>query len=317
MGLRFGVGLWTMQSTAATPAPPSKLYRELLDDARRAEALGYESLWLAEHRFWYDGWCPSPLIAVAAAASATTTLRFGTAMMLLPQHDPQRFAQLTTAVDRLSGGRIDVGVGLGHRDAEFDGLGLRRKDRGRRMDKALDVLVETGAPVWVGGMAPAALERSAERGFNYLLPDTLYIHELRETVARIREAAAVVGRPPGRIGVLKTVWIGDDGPATRAWFLPRLRDHYTEEAGAWWILKGVATGFEEPALLERQLDRITDTALVGTPDEVAAGVAELADAGAQLLVLRVAFDVTRGHGVPEVMTRFANEVIPTFTQVPA
>ena len=317
MGLRFGVGLWTMQSTAAAPAPATALYRDLLDDARLAESLGYESLWLAEHRFWYDGWCPSPLIAMAAAASATTTLRFGTAMLLLPQHDPIRFAELTTAVDRLSGGRVDIGVGLGHRDAEFDGLGLRRKDRGRRMDRALDALVETPAPIWIGGMAPAALQRAAVHGLNYLLPQTLFVDELRDTVVRIGQNAADAGRPVGRVGLLKDAWIGEDGPATRDWFMPRLRDHYREEAGAWWILKGVATGFEEPALLERQLDRITNTALVGSADEVAAGVADLAAAGADLIVLRFAFDVTRGHGIGDVMTRFATDVMPRFQDAAA
>ncbi|MGH9247055.1 MAG: LLM class flavin-dependent oxidoreductase [Acidimicrobiales bacterium] len=310
--MRFGVGLWTMQATAAGPASTTALYRELLDDARLVESLGYESMWLAEHRFWYDGWCPAPLIAMAATASATTRLRFGTAMMLLPQHDPQRFAALVGVVDRLSERRLDVGVGLGHRDAEFDGLGLRRRDRGRRMDRAVGALAESGPPIWIGGMAPAALQRSFVHGLNYLLPQTLYVHELRDTVASIHAAAAHAGRRPGRIGLLKDAWIGDDGPATRDWFLPRLRDHYCEEAGAWWILKGVATGFEEPDLLERQLDRITDTALVGSPDEVAAGVAELEAAGVELVVLRFAFDVTRDSGVREVIARFASDVMPRF-----
>ena len=46
----------------------------------------------AEHRLWYDGWCPQPLVAAAAVAGATERLRVGTAMLLLPQHDPHRIA---------------------------------------------------------------------------------------------------------------------------------------------------------------------------------------------------------------------------------
>ena len=110
--MRVGVGLWTLQSTQAAPRNLPGSYAALPDDARRVEALGYDSLWLAEHRFWYDGWCPQPLVAIAAAAAATTRLRFGTAMLLLPQHPPDAFARLAGSVAELSGGRLDLGVGL-------------------------------------------------------------------------------------------------------------------------------------------------------------------------------------------------------------
>src|SRR5207253_3165092 len=85
--IEIGLALWTMQSTAGAPASHSALYRHLPDDARLVEALGFDSMWFAEHRFWYDGWCPAPLVAAASAASATTSLGIGTSMVLLPPHD--------------------------------------------------------------------------------------------------------------------------------------------------------------------------------------------------------------------------------------
>ena len=61
-----GLALWSMQRTQAVPSPGwPQLYADLIDDSRAAEDLGFDSLWLAEHRFWYDGWCPQPLIAAA------------------------------------------------------------------------------------------------------------------------------------------------------------------------------------------------------------------------------------------------------------
>lgn len=342
MGLQIGAGLWTLQSTAAAPRPFPVLYRDLIDRARRVEDLGFASLWLAEHRFWYDGWCPAPLVAAAAAVAATERLRFGTAMVLLPQQDPLRFAETVATLDRLSGGRIDLGVGLGHRDAEFDGLGIRRSSRGLRMDDALDILLgewsarplpadaeqfahpgsaanpagaRSSCPaVWVGGMAPVALRRAARLGLSYLLPQTMYPDEVVKVVDLIRREAASARRPAGRIGMLKDAWL-TTSVGQRDEFTGRLRNHYMEESGAWWVLKGSYTGFERRDLLDRQLGRITDTALVGTPDEMAERLAVLHKAGADLVVLRFNFDVTSPREVDDQLAGFARDVLPAVTGV--
>jgi probable F420-dependent oxidoreductase len=337
--LDIGVGLWTMQSTASAPASMPALYRRFVEDAQRIEDLGYHSMWLAEHRFWYDGWCPSPFTAVAAAAAVTQRLRYGTGMLLLPQHDPLRLAETVVTVDRLSGGRVDVGVGLGHRDMEFDGLGIRRATRGARMDEALDVLraawsgrpwSHTGRhfrylhqpalpppvqrptpPLWLGGMADAAVQRGIDRGLSFLLPQTLYADEVAAMVQRIREGWRAAGVTPGRIGILKDAWVDVDRTAAREWFLARASVHYREEAGSWWVLKGRATGFEEPELLDRQLQRIVDTPLVGDPDDLRADLQALAEAGVDLVVLRFHFDVTASRSM-DAMTLFARSVLPAF-----
>ena len=57
--MEFGVGLWGMQSTRNAPLAHSTLYRRLAEDAQFAEHVGFESLWLTEHRFWYDGYLPT------------------------------------------------------------------------------------------------------------------------------------------------------------------------------------------------------------------------------------------------------------------
>ncbi len=341
MSLDIGVGLWTMQSTVLAPRSMPALYRRFVCDARRVEELGFHSMWMAEHRFWYDGWCPAPFTAVAAAAAVTERLRFGTSMVLLPQQDPLRLAETVATVDRLSGGRLDVGVGLGHRDAEFDGLGIRRDSRGARMNEALDVLQaawsgkpwsyqgshfdfihqpplpapaqQPGPPLWIGGMAEAALERGIERGLSFLLPQTLYPHEVAALAERIRAGWRGVGVAPGRIGLLKDAWIEEDGDEARKWFLPRMAAHYREEAGSWWVLKGRATGFEEPELLARQLRRIVETPIVGDPDRVYADLQELADAGVDLVVLRFNFDVTAERSM-QAMSLFSRTVLPAFME---
>lgn len=308
--MRVGVGLWTFQSTHSAPRNLAAEYARFPADARRVEALGFDSLWLAEHRFWYDGWCPQPLLAIAGAAAATTTLRFGTAMLLLPQHDAERFARLAVSVSETSGGRLDLGVGLGHRDAEFDAVGLRRDRRGARMTEALDAILATDAPppIWIGGMAGPALERGASRGTGFVLPQTLYHSEVVEHVATIRSAAQAAGREPGPIGMLKDCWVTGPGIAAADDFRERIRWHYREEAGAWWVLKGTHTGFEQPELLDRQLRRVYDTAVIGDVDTVGSSLAELRDCGVDLVTLRFWFDVTAGDAWPS-MERFAASLL--------
>jgi alkanesulfonate monooxygenase SsuD/methylene tetrahydromethanopterin reductase-like flavin-dependent oxidoreductase (luciferase family) len=290
-----------MQSTAAAPAGPTDLYEWFAEDAGLAERLGFRSIWSAEHRAWYDGWCPALVHAQAFAAARTDRVRFGHAVMLVPQHDPVRLARSLATLDRLSGGRVDLGAGLGHRDAEFDMLGLRRDRRGRLMDAALDAMAgvwageggdeppvqRPGPPVWIGGMAPQAIARAASRGHGLMLPQTLRPHELRAIVDDYRSQAA----RPGPVGALRDVWVEP------------------EAAGSWWVLKG-QVGFSQPEQLDRQLARIADTEVVGPAEQVAEGLNALYAAGAEFLVLRVNFDFVERAELREKLHAVAEDVVP-------
>jgi alkanesulfonate monooxygenase SsuD/methylene tetrahydromethanopterin reductase-like flavin-dependent oxidoreductase (luciferase family) len=294
---RIGVGLWTMQSTATAPGHPTGLYRDLVEAAVAADGLGLHSLWSAQHRIWYDGWCPAPLHGLALAVARTRRLRFATSVLTLPQQDPLALARTAAALDRLSGGRLDLGVGLGHRDAEYDAMGVPRRRRGRLMDDALAILDATwsgrtgdpspatrpGPPVWIGGMSEAALNRAARTGHGLILPQSLTADELAACVADFRARGGT-----GRVAVMRDVRVTGDARAAGR-FRTALRRHYREEIGAWWVLKG-RIGFAMPEQVERQLHRIDGCALVGDAGAVAAGLAELYAAGADLVSVRVMFD---------------------------
>jgi alkanesulfonate monooxygenase SsuD/methylene tetrahydromethanopterin reductase-like flavin-dependent oxidoreductase (luciferase family) len=252
-----------MQPTAAQPRDLSTLYTEFAQDAAVVERHGLDSVWTAEHRATDDGWCPAPLHALAFVAARTERVRLGTAMLLAPQHDPVALASAAETLDELSGGRLELGVGLGYRPEEFALLGTSRRRRGARMEVALDHL--DPRRVWIGGMAPAALARAARRKLPLLLPQTL-------PVAKLRTIAAA---HPAPVGVLRDVHITDDAEPIRA----ALRAHYRKEIEAWW-------GDTDTA---RQLDFIDRAALVGDAASVAAGLDELYAAGASLVVARLQF----------------------------
>lgn len=312
---RIGLGLWTMRSMAFHPRNRVADYRAFGEDAVLAERLGFHSIWTAEHRIWYDGWCPAPLHALALVAGMTTRLRLGTAVLLATQHDPVWLARSAAALQRVSRGRLDLGIGLGHRDVEFDTLGLRRDQRGRRMDEALEVFPAvwsgatgdapaTPAPtIWMGGMAPRALERAATGGHNVILPQTLHPDQIR----RCLESLHAQGSWSGTVGALRDVWIEPD--AARAHDIhSRFVHNFREEAG-WWILKGTPA-FEVPDLLERQMARVADSALIGSADEVAHGLRALLEAGAEFLCLRINFDLAAQSELREQMHRVAEELPP-------
>src|SRR5258706_3381574 len=93
------------------PGTQAKYYREALEQVRYAEQLGYTSVWFTEHHFSRHGIVPSSLAVLAYLAAVTTTIRLGTAVSVLPFHNPIQLAEEAATVDLLSDGRLDLGVG--------------------------------------------------------------------------------------------------------------------------------------------------------------------------------------------------------------
>ena len=153
---------------------------ELLDAvAEGAEARGIGTIWVGEHvvlfeeyasRYPYaeDGRIPAPpgsgllepLVTLTYLAARTSTVRLGTAMLLLPQRNPVYVAKEVSSLDWLSGGRVDLGIGVGWLEEEFDVLNVPWARRGRRTDEYLEVL----RTLWVDNP-------SSFHGETYDLPD--------------------------------------------------------------------------------------------------------------------------------------------------
>ena len=321
---RLGIALWSFQSTATRPRNFARLYREFPAEVELVERFGFASVWTAEHRIWYDGCCPALLHAQALAISRTSRVRFGNAMLLSPQHDPIALGRAALTLDRLSGGRIDLGLALGHRDAEFDVFGLRRDRRGRLMEHGLDVLPRVwageygdappvqpaGPPIWIGGMAPAAIARAARYGHGLVLPPTLSPSRTRKVVEAYREVAAQPGT--AEMGMLRDVFITDDRRAASD-FKASLRRHYREEIGSWWEMKG-GVGFLAGEQVDLQVDYNDRGAIVGSAEEVAEGLAALFDAGLTHIALRANYDFSEKAVMRDQIARLAEEMAPLLDQ---
>jgi alkanesulfonate monooxygenase SsuD/methylene tetrahydromethanopterin reductase-like flavin-dependent oxidoreductase (luciferase family) len=180
--IRVGLRITTRASSAASALAALPAL------AQQSEALGFELLVVPE-RLSAEGGAPAALPACAAAAAVTERIRIATGLLALPLHHPLRVAEDAATLDALSGGRFELGVGLGAEVEAFAGFGLDSRERAARFEEALEVVRRAwapgpvrflgrhfrcdelevhpkpvqagGPPLWLGARSPDALARAA------------------------------------------------------------------------------------------------------------------------------------------------------------
>ncbi|MGI9325832.1 MAG: LLM class flavin-dependent oxidoreductase [Pseudomonadales bacterium] len=195
MARQVNFGLWyDFRNPPPSAVSHETLYQQIFEQITWAEQLGYDSVWLTEHHFCEDGYTPSPLVLAAAIAARTERMRIATNLMLLPLADPVRLAEDAASLSVLSGGRFDLGVGLGYRAVEFEYFGRSLKNRPSLMEEGAEIIRRAWsgerinfqgkrfrvgdlavAPVpqqspalLMGGMAEPAIDRAARLGDGFL-----------------------------------------------------------------------------------------------------------------------------------------------------
>jgi len=138
--MRFGIGLFSMQTHPKLKYSHEDLYRNTIEQVEIAEQSGFDSAWLSEHHFLEDGYCPSPLVMASALLARTTSIKVGTSILILPLHDPVRIAEDCAVLDNISGGRFHLGVAIGYRKEEFDGMNVPMKQRPSRIEEGIEIL---------------------------------------------------------------------------------------------------------------------------------------------------------------------------------
>lgn len=221
MALELGV-LYDFRNPPGSGLSDAEVYAETLDHIVACEAMGFDVVWLTEHHFIGDGYLPSVLTMAAAVAARTTTVTIGTAVLLLPLHDPIRVAEDAAVVDVLSGGRLRLGLGLGYKLEEFEAFGVDRRHRVGRLEEGVEVMraawadgpahvrgrhvrldgvdvtpkpvQRPGIPIWLAGRAEAPVRRAARLGDGLMgvSGDHLYRLFHEEWAARGREGPAQV-----------------------------------------------------------------------------------------------------------------------------
>src|SRR5262245_24702968 len=112
-------------------------YRKYIDYVLRAEDLGFHSVFVVEHHFTGVGQLSASLNFVSYLAGRTQRLRLGTAVVVLPWHNPVLLAEQVATLDLVSNGRLDFGVGKGYRDVEFSGFAIPIEEATARFDETM------------------------------------------------------------------------------------------------------------------------------------------------------------------------------------
>ena len=295
-------------------------------------------MFLVEHHF--TGFGPGLGLAEPAVLSwrrAPATIRLGTAVVVLPWHNPVLVAEEAATLDLLSNGRLDFGVGKGYRPYEFSGFCIPQDEATARFDEAIDVIrkawtskgrfsyegkwwrydniVVEPAPIqqphppfWMGAGSPESIRRAAREGYNLLLDQIAPIDVIIDRVRVFREECEAVGRryDPMMVGVTRGLQIVHNDEERRRAILTRRE-----------VLKNIGDlargpGAERYHQIRDDPDNfeLDDAPLLGTPEEIIERLKRLEAGGVENVLF-----AAPGASIAGLRT-FAEEIMPAFDRSP-
>lgn len=305
-------------------------YDAYIDSVVEAEALGFHSNFLVEHHFSGMGQVSASLNLLTFLAARTSTIRLGSAVVVLPWHNPALIAEQAATLDLLSKGRFDFGVGKGYRHIEFDGFCIPMEEATARFEEAIavirkawttegrfshhgdywhfnDIVIEPGPtqkphpPLWLAAGRPESLRYAARENYNLFLDQFQTIEIIFERLAIFKQALADAGRAYDPLGVAvarglvitRTDSEREDAIAKRIQHLEVMNAFGSSTDGK------TKSSMVSDANLRKAAE---DGLLIGTPDDIIARLQRMADEGIEYVLLS-----TRSQ---ESLRAFAKEIMP-------
>ena len=307
-------------------------YESYIESVVEAEALGFYSSFLVEHHFSGMGQVSASLNLLTFLAAKTSTIRLGSAVVVLPWHNPVLVAEQAATLDLLSNGRFDFGVGKGYRLNEFQGFCIDIDESTERFEEAMavirkawttkgrfshhgkrwhyeDIMLEPAPvqkphpPLWLAAGRPDSLRYAARQNYNLFLDQFQTLDVIFERLRIFREALAEAGRDydPLGVGVARAVMVADN-------------DEEREKAIAMRIKQlEVMNAYGQNADGSRKSSMVSDSdlrkaavdgVLLGTPDAIVERLQRMQAEGVGYVLLS-----TRDQ---ESLRRFARDVMPAF-----
>lgn len=245
------------------------VYDESLEQIEWGEHLGYDAVFLAEHAFFPHG-KPSPHVILGNIAARTKRLRLGTAVSVLPWHNPIEQAQDYATVDLLSDGRLNFGVGRGLFKGEFDGYGIPWAEAEERFNESLDIILgawrgepfsyegkfyrvpevtimpspvqKPHPPLWQPCLSPSTMEKAVRRGITPILGASLTpLLDMKEKFQQLDVVMKRYGRTDLHKVAHPFIYISDTNQQAREevkeaveWFLEDFAAMFTLPPGVNW-----------------------------------------------------------------------------------
>jgi len=309
-------------------------FREYVDYAIEAEALGYDSIFVVEHHFTGYGQVSASLNLLTWVAAKTKTLRLGTAVMVLPWHNPVLLAEQAATLDLLSGGRLDFGVGKGYRHNEFASFRIPMSEAEERFEESLAIIVKSWTseerfsyhgkfwqyddiivepptaqdphpPIWMGAGSPGSIAKVAKRGANVMFDQFATIEMIGERLDIFRKACAEIGRPfdPMQVAVARAVYVAKDEADKQ-----RALDQRLEAQKRTHELAQAPDGSNKSTMMTfADLRSASDeSALFGTPDEIAEKLERLRKLGVEHVL------INNPNQARDSLRRFSRDLMPAF-----
>lgn len=315
-------------------------FGELLEQARRAEELGFASLTKGSHYSTHPLQDFQQLPFLARVSAEAPRLRLNAGIVLLSLHKPMDIAEQLATIDVMSNGKLIFGVGLGYREVEFRGFGTTRKERARRLEENLAAvrrlwteeavsmkgshfeLVEASCslkpvqkphpPIWIGANSDAGIRRAARLGDCYYVNPHNRLDTTRRQIALYRRALDELGKPfPDEFPMRREVFVARDRAEAIRLSRPYLEIKY-REYHRWGQDRAMPAGDDD--LGQQFHDLLEDRFLLGSPDEVAEGALRLAALGVNHLVMSVQWPGMPQSLVLETMQMMSEEMFPKVRQ---
>ena len=331
---------------------PQGLLSDFTEQAVAGEELGFRAVWLAEHHFTRYGLGASSLLIASHLAARTRRIRLGTAVLIPPLHHPVRLAEDTSTLDVLSGGRLDVGFGRGAAGSEYASFGIDHAEsqaRYRETIAMVEALWTTPDLTWQGeyhtvrniNLVPTPLQsphppvyvaatRSAQSldfvastGRRLIIGVVLDTPDAIDLLNRFLAMAQAAGNPTtaAEVPFFRYFYVAET--AEQAHRDAREALNWTLDVNTW--RREFAVGSEVYQRLADYRQRRTELppsyeylaekrAFIGSPDQCAAQIQALADAGVRYFGCNFAFGGLAQDKQLRSMELFAREVMPRFAE---
>jgi alkanesulfonate monooxygenase SsuD/methylene tetrahydromethanopterin reductase-like flavin-dependent oxidoreductase (luciferase family) len=342
--MRFGL----FGSAAARRGGPefdsAEGYRDFIEYNIEAEALGFHSTFVVEHHFTGYGQVSATINLLTWLGARTRRLRLGTAVMVLPWHNPVLLAEQAATLDLLSGGRLDFGIGKGYRYNEFAGFCIAMDEADARFDESLDVIIRAWTadepfshrgkhwqfdnivvepptaqkphpPIWMGAGSERSIRRVAAQGYNLLLGQYASPKDVAASIAIYTSETEAQGRPFDSMQVAVTrAFFVCDTRAERAAAMERRLANRLRQLKLATTPDGTVHGGPDRATGDPQAVNEA-SAMYGNPDHIAERLEELRTAGVGYVLINGGGSGGGARGRAG-LRRFARDVMPHFVETP-
>jgi probable F420-dependent oxidoreductase len=307
--------------------------------AQSAEQLGFDSVWCNDHfttqHYVRERWPEppnyyEPLITLTAVAGATSRIRLGTCVIVVPLREPVLLAKQAATLDQFSHGRMIFGVGVGAYREEFEATYPRRKgqNRGAIHEDGLEALsrllrdrrasfegrylqfddvelypkpVQTPLPMWTSGNTRVAAERAGKWCQGWL-PAVMPPATLAEYASVLRASAQQAGRDPASIEIAPQI----------ALCIGRSHEQAVEQFRSSWLYHHFLS-LRQSTFKDQDLSAVENINLIGTPDEIGEKLQEFIAAGCTYFPGLILSTSTIDESL-EQMQQFAEQVLPHFSR---